>query len=157
MSEEKEIHELEGGLDAYKSKISQVNKATLTWDKDLISIGRTNRGYEVEFDAQQQWGCSPTETLRLSVAGCMGIDMVSFLKKMKCEIKTYKMDIMGERNPTPPQYYTSMEMIISVTGTGLTEKKLERAISLSHEKYCSAYHTLRKDMKLKVDYTYENV
>ncbi|HSB33770.1 MAG TPA: OsmC family protein [Nitrospirota bacterium] len=157
MSEEKEVRELDQSLDAYKSKISHVNKATLTWDKELIFIGRTNRGYEIEFDAQQQWGCSPTESLLLSVAGCMGIDMVSFLQKMKCEIKSYKMDIVGERNPTPPQYYTSMEMIISVKGTGLTDKKLERAISLSHEKYCSVYHTLRKDMKMKVDYTYENV
>lgn len=157
MSEEKEVKELDQSLDAYKSKISHVNKATLTWDKELIFIGRTNRGYEIEFDAQQQWGCSPTESLLLSVAGCMGIDMVSFLQKMKCEIKSYKMDIVGERNPTPPQYYTSMEMIISVKGTGLTDKKLERAISLSHEKYCSVYHTLRKDLKMKVDYTYENV
>ncbi len=157
MSESKEIKELEESLEVYKSKVSQVNKATLTWDKDLVFVGRTNRGYELEFDAQQQWGCSPTESLLLSVAGCMGIDMVSFLKKMKVEIKSYKMDIVGERNPTPPQYYTSMEMIISVTGAGLTAKKLERAISLSHDKYCSVYHTLRKDMKMKVDFTFENV
>ncbi len=157
MSGEMETKELETSLDNYKAKIQNVNKATLTWDKDLIFVGRTQRGYEVEYDAQQQWGCSPTETLLLSVAGCMAIDMVSFLKKMKCEIKTYKMDIVGERNPTPPQYYTSMEMIISVNGTGLTDKKLERAISLSHEKYCSVYHSLRKDMKMKVDYTFENV
>ncbi len=157
MSVEKETKELETSLGDYKSKIQHVNKATLTWDKDLIFVGRTQRGYEVEYDAQQQWGCSPTETLLLSVAGCMAIDMVSFLKKMKCEIKTYKMDIVGERNPTPPQYYTSMEMIISIIGTGLTDRKLERAISLSHEKYCSVYHSLRKDMKMKVDYTFENI
>ncbi len=157
MAEEMEVKELDSSLEGYKSKIQQVNKATLTWDKELIFVGRTQRGYEVEYDAAQQWGCSPTETLLLSVAGCMGIDMVSFLKKMKCEIKTYKMDIVGERNPVPPQYYTSMEMIISVTGSGLTAKKLERAISLSHEKYCSVYHSLRKDMKMKVDYTFENV
>ena len=157
MSEELELKDLNESLDAYKSKISQVNKATLTWDKDLIFVGRTNRGYEVEYDAQQQWGCSPTETLLLSVAGCMGIDMVSFLKKMKVEIKSYKMDIVGERNPTPPQYYTAIEMIIAVTGSGLTAKKVERAISLSQDKYCSVYHSLRKDMKVKVDYTFENV
>lgn len=157
MSESKEIKELEESLDAYKSKVSQVNKATLTWDKDLVFVGRTNRGYEVEYDAQQQWGCSPTETLLLSLAGCMAIDMVSFIKKMKVEIKSYKMDIMGERNPTPPQYYTSIEMVISITGTGLTAKKIERGISLSQEKYCSVYHSLRKDLKVKVDYTFENV
>jgi putative redox protein len=157
MMEEKEITELDGSLDEYKSKISHVNKATLTWDKDLIFTGRTNRGYEVEYDAQQQWGCSPTETLLLSVAGCMGIDMMSFLKKMKCDIRSYKMDIVGERNITPPQYYTAIEMIVSVTGTGLTKKKLERAISLSQDKYCSVYHSLRKDMKVKVDYSFTNV
>jgi putative redox protein len=156
MSEEKDAAELEGSLESYKSKISQVNKATLTWDRELIFMGRTNRGYEIEFDAAQQWGCSPTESLLLSVAGCMGIDMVSFLKKMKCEIKAYKMDIMGERNPTPPQYYTSIEMIITVTGSGLTAKKIERAISLSQEKYCSVYHSLRKDLRVKVDYTFDN-
>jgi putative redox protein len=156
MSEEKDGAQLDGSLDAYKSKISQVNKATLTWDKELIFVGRTNRGYEIEFDAAQQWGCSPTESLLLSVAGCMGIDMVSFLQKMKCGIRSYKMDILGERNPTPPQYYTSIEMVISVTGSGLTAKKLERAISLSQEKYCSVYHSLRKDITVKVDYTFEN-
>ena len=157
MSEEQETKALDEGLDSYKSKISQVNKATLTWDRELIFVGRTNRGYEVEYDAAQQWGCSPTETLLLSVAGCMGIDMVSFLQKMKCDIRTYKMDIIGERNPTPPQYYTSIEMIINVTGGNLTPKKIERAISLSQDKYCSVYHSLRKDMKVKVDYTFENV
>ncbi len=156
MSEEKEVKELDEALGEYKSKILQVNKATLTWDRDLIFIGRTMRGYEVEYDAQQQWGCSPTETLLLSVAGCMAIDMVTFLKKMKCEIKSYKMDIMGERNPTPPQYYTSIDMVISVSGTGLTAKKIERAISLSHDKYCSVYHSLRKDIKVKVDYAFES-
>lgn len=157
MSDAKEIKDFDESIDAYKSKISQVNKATLTWDKELIFVGRTNRGYEVEYDAAQQWGCSPTETLLLSVAGCMGIDMVSFLQKMKAEIKSYKMDIVGERNPTPPQYYTSIEMIISVKGSGLTPKKLERAISLSQDKYCSVYHSLRKDMKVKVEYAFENV
>ena len=157
MSEEKEIKECESTLETYKTKVSQVNKATLTWDKDLIFVGRTNRGYEVEYDAQQQWGCSPTETLLLSVAGCMGIDMVSFLKKMKCEITSYKMDIMGERNPTPPQYYTSIDMVITMAGSGLTAKKIERAIALSQEKYCSVYHSLRKDMKVKVEYVFESV
>ncbi len=157
MPDELEVKELDKSLDEYKSRIQQVNKATITWDRDLIFIGRTQRGYEVEYDAQQQWGCSPTETLLLSIAGCMAIDMVSFLKKMKCEIKSYKMDIIGERRPAPPQYYTAVEMIIQLKGAGLTPKKVERAISLSQEKYCSVYHSLRKDMQVKVDYTYENV
>ena len=157
MPEEKEMTELEGSLDAYKSGIPPVVKATLTWDKDLVFTGRTDRGYEIEFDAAQQWGCGPTESLLLSVAGCMGIDMVSFLRKMRCEVKTYRMDLTGARNPTPPQRYLSIAMTIAVTGKGLTQRKLERALSLSREKYCSVQHSLRPDLAVTVGLTFENV
>jgi putative redox protein len=157
MSDEKEMAQLEGSLECYKSRIAPVNKATLTWDRDLVFVGRTDRGYEIEFDAAQQWGCSPTESLLLSAAGCMAIDVVSFLRKMRCEIKSYRMDLLGQRNPTPPQRYTSIEMVIGVTGSGLTQRKLERAVSLSREKYCSVYHSLRPDMQVKVDFTFQNL
>lgn len=157
MPEEKEMTELEGSLDAYKSGIPPVVKATLTWDKDLVFTGRTDRGYEIEFDAAQQWGCGPTESLLLSLAGCMGIDMVSFLRKMRCEVKTYRMDLTGARNPTPPQRYLSIAMTIAVTGKGLTQRKLERALSLSREKYCSVQHSLRPDLAVTVGLTFENV
>jgi hypothetical protein len=44
MAEDKDIDALEGSLDVYKTKVAQVNKATLTWDKELIFVGRTQRG-----------------------------------------------------------------------------------------------------------------
>ncbi len=157
MAEDREMAETEPSLEGYKAKIAPVTKATLTWNRDLIFTGQTAQGHEIEFDAAQQWGCGPTESLLLSVAGCMGIDMVSFLQKMRCQIKTYRMDLAGQRNPTPPQRYTSIEMTIAVTGSGLTQRKLERAISLSREKYCSVYHSLRPDMAVKVDFTFQNL
>lgn len=146
---------LEESLKGYKEKISPVVKATLSWDRDLIFVGRTNEGYEIEFDAHVQWGCKPTDALLLSLAGCMGIDVVMFLQKMKVEIANFKMDIIGERNPTPPQYFKAVEMILNIAGKNLDPKKVERAISLSHEKYCSVYNSLRKDMDVKVKYILE--
>ncbi|MBI3591966.1 MAG: hypothetical protein HY099_00495, partial [Nitrospirae bacterium] len=71
---EKERDTLEESLKGYKGKISPVVKATLAWDRELIFVGRTNEGYEIEFDAHVQWGCKPTDALLLSLAGCMGID-----------------------------------------------------------------------------------
>lgn len=62
------------------------------------------------------------------------------------------MDVEGEKNPTPPQYYTAMKIIIHLSGEGIDDKKVQRAISLSQEKYCSVYHSLRKDLKFSVDY-----
>ncbi|HEU4384276.1 MAG TPA: OsmC family protein [Anaeromyxobacteraceae bacterium] len=157
MSDDKEWKELEGSLPAYKAKVAPVDTAVLAWSRDLVFTGATSRGYEIEFDGAQQWGCSPTESLLLSAAGCMAIDMVSFLRKMRCEIKSYRMDLTGRRNPTPPQRYHAIEMKIAVTGSGLTERKLERAVSLSREKYCSVYHSLRPDLELTVTFSFENV
>ena len=143
---------LEKSLQGYKEKILPLNKGTLTWEKELIFQGRTQRGYEIDFDAQVQWGCTPTESLLMSVAGCLAIDVVSFLQKMKCVISKFKIDVSGERNPVPPQYYKYIEMVIHVSGENLTPKKLDRVISLSQQKYCSVYHSLRKDLEVKVSY-----
>lgn len=156
MPEERETGELEGSLAGYKAKIAPVSKATLAWDRDLVFTGQTAQGYEIAFDAAMQDGCSPTESLLLSLAGCMAIDMVSFLRKMRCEIRSYRMDLTGTRNPTPPQRYNAIAMTIAVKGSGLTERKLERAVSLSRDKYCSVHHSLRPDLAVTVGYTFEN-
>ncbi len=144
--------ELKESLKGYKKKITPVTKGTLTWERELIFVGRTQRGYEIEFDAEIQWGCAPTESLLLSLAGCMGIDVVSFLTKMKVKLENFKIEIIGERNPTPPQYYKAIEMILHISGENITTKQIERAISLSQEKYCSVYHSLRKDLRVTTRY-----
>ena len=153
---EAEKDELEQSLGGYKEKIVPINKATLTWDKELIFVGRTQEGYEIDFDAHVQWGCKPTDALLLALAGCMGIDIVMFLQKMRIRLASFKIDIVGERNPTPPQFYKAIEMILNIAGKDLDPKKIERAIKLSHEKYCSVYNSLRKDMDVKVRYVLEN-
>jgi len=145
--------ELKESLTGYKEKVAPITKGTLTWDKELIFVGRTQRGYEIEFDAEIQWGCAPTESLLLSLAACMGIDVVSFLQKMRANLKSFKLDITGERNPTPPQYYKAIEMVLHISGEHITQKQVERAVALSQEKYCSVYHSLRKDLKVSVKYT----
>ncbi len=150
--EEKDVTGLDRSLGGYKEEIPTVNKSTITWEKELIFHGRTQRGEEIDYDASFQWGCSPTETLLLSIGGCLAIDVVSFLQKMRCEISTFRMDLSGERKPDPPQYYKSVELVMHISGENITEKKVERAIALSQEKYCSVYHSLRHDIEVKVIY-----
>lgn len=147
-----EKDELRESLTGYKEKVAPVTKGTLTWERELIFLGRTQRGYEIDFDAEIQWGCAPTESLLLSLAGCMGIDVVSFLLKMKATLKNFKIEIIGERNPAPPQYYRAIEMILHVSGENISPKNVERAVALSQEKYCSVYHSLRKDLSVSVKY-----
>jgi putative redox protein len=143
-------------LSGYKEQILPVNKARLTLQRDLYFVGTTQRGYEVEYDVKYEEGCSPTETFLLSIAGCISIDVVHMLRKMRCEIIEYEMTAEGARNPTPPQRYTSVDLMIHVSGKGITPKKIDRAIELSLTKYCSVYHSLRKDIAVNVKYEIED-
>lgn len=147
--------DLKEEMEGYKAKISSTMKATVAWDRDLIFVATTPQGYELEFDADAQWGCKPTESLLMSLGGCMAIDIVSILKKMRMEIVRFRMDLTGERNPDPPQFFKSVDMVLHLTGRNLDSRKIERAISLSREKYCSVYNSLRPDMDLKVRHIIE--
>jgi putative redox protein len=91
----------------------------------------------------------------MSLPGCLAIDIVSFLQKMRVEIQKFEIEATGERNPTPPQYYKAVNMVVHISGKGVTPKKLDRVIALSQEKYCSVYHSLRKDMAVKISYVIE--
>ena len=142
-------------LQGYKAKITPLTKATLTWSRDLVFTGATPQGYEIEFDAEAQWGCKPTEALLLSLGACMAIDIVSILKKMRMDISRFRIDISGERNPDPPQYFTAVEMTLHLAGQNLEGGRVERAIALSREKYCSVYNSLHPDLDLKVLYILE--
>lgn len=148
---------VDSALQDYKAKILPVNKARLRLERDLYFIGTTQRGYEVEFDVRYEEGCSPTETLLLSLAGCLSIDVVHILRKMRCEIKDYEISAEGTRRADPPQHYTSFDLIIRIAGQGITPKKIDRAIALSREKYCSVYHSLRPDIQVNVKYEIEDV
>jgi putative redox protein len=139
----------------YKAAITPTTRATLTWSRDLVFEGRTPQGYDLDFDAEAQWGCKPTESLLLSLGGCMAIDIVSILKKMRMEISRFEMDLTGERNPEPPQYFRSVEMVFRLAGRNLDPRKIDRAISLSRQTYCSVFNSLRPDLDLKVGYVLE--
>ena len=142
-------------LQGYKAKITPTTRATLTWSRDLVFVGTTPQGYELELDAEAQWGCKPTEALLMSLGGCMAIDIVAILKKMRMDISRFRIDIAGERNPDPPQYFKAVEMVFHLAGPNLNSSKIDRAIALSRDKYCSVYNSLRPDLTLTVRYTLE--
>ena len=154
--EEKSSVSLEEEMEGWKNHVPGESKGFLTWENNFVFTARI-RGYEYEYDAQSMEGCWPTDTLLMSVAACLAIDVLMFLKKMRADINSFEVETSGKRNPTPPQYFKSIELHINVSGSGLTPKKLDRAISLSQEKYCSVYHSLRKDMEVKVSYNINEI
>jgi putative redox protein len=144
-----------GPIPGYKEQIDPVVKATLRWDRDLVFTGSTPQGYDIEFDANAQWGCKPTEALLLSLAACLGIDIVMILQKMRAPLKSFRMELTGLRNPTPPQYYRAVDIVLYLGGKGLEPARVDRAVSLSRATYCSVFNSLRKDLELTVRYELE--
>ena len=144
--------EAEIKLDDYKQKINTDLELKLELEKDLIFHASTRRGYEIDYDAQGEWGCMPTESLLASIAACMAIDVVAILRKMRAEVSGFKIEAKAERNADPPQYIRAVHLMMRVKGKGLNENKIQRAVSLSKDKYCSVYHSLRRDLEQTVGY-----
>ncbi len=139
-----------------KSDAPVVNKATLTWERERVFTSTTPRGYDLEFDAANEWGCMPVESLMMSLAGCLAIDVVTILQKMRCPPEKFTMDMEGERTAEPPQRYTKIRMKLRLAGDGITEDKVRQAIKLSEEKYCSVHHTLRPDLEVETTFELES-
>ena len=142
-------------LEGYKDHVDRDMEARLEWDRDLIFTATTRRGYDMEFDANVQMGCMPLEGLLLSLAGCMAIDVVSILNKMRCPLSSMSMKIRGTRSETPPQRLLSAVLELFLKGENLEEEKVRRAVSLSSEKYCSVRHSLREDIDVEVKFHIE--
>ncbi len=98
-------------------------------------------------DGNRQAGLSPMESLLASLGGCMGIDVVMILRKMRCELESMQIRVLGQRNDHPPRYFNQLELEFVIRGQ-LTEKQANRAIDLSFEKYCSVFHSLRSDIQI---------
>jgi len=142
-------------VEGYKEHVEADMEARLEWEQDLYFTATTQRGYDMEFDAKIQMGCMPLEGLLLSLAGCMAIDVVSILQKMRCPLSSMSMKIHGKRSEAPPQRLRSVVLELFLKGDDIAEAKVQRAVSLSAEKYCSVRHSLREDIDIQTVYHIE--
>lgn len=107
-------------------------------------------GHRVTVDSESDTslGPSPRKLMLLSLAGCTGMDVVSILKKMKVELNDLKITVEGELMEEHPRYYKTMHVIYEFTGYELPADKLERAVELSEERYCSVRALYTKAIKV---------
>ena len=95
---------------------------------------------------------SPVQALLLALAGCTAADIVDILGKMRVSMSGLEVRVEGDRNAEAPRYFKAIRMRYVVRGLVAEDKpKLERAVQLSHEKYCSVLHSLRQDIQISSD------
>lgn len=116
-------------------------------------VAETGSGHAFVMDGAPEGGGHnlgprPMETVLAGTGGCTAYDVVVILKKSGQDITGCEVRLSSERAPTDPKVFTSIHMRYVVTGRGLDRNKVERAIKLSAEKYCSATAILSSSAKI---------
>jgi putative redox protein len=126
-------------------------RVEVVWDEGLRFEGRGRGGVPVVLDGDSVAGPSPTETLLMGLAACMGADVVDILKKMRVPLEALSVRAEGDRRPEPPRRYTAIRLTYETRGVpGQDADKLQRAVELSRDKYCSVLHTLRPEVDVEI-------
>ncbi len=123
---------------------------SLSWDGDLRFNTITN-GVALSIDGQSKTGPSPVQALALALAGCMAVDVADIVIKGRHPLRTLTADLTAERAPEPPSRFTAVALHFRVGGD-VPPHAVERAIALSHEKYCSVWHSLRQDIGFETSF-----
>jgi putative redox protein len=134
-------------------------KISLTRQNDNYHMRAENEsGNTIEMDGSpkiggENLGARPMEVLLMSLAGCSSIDVISILKKMKQEVKSYNVEVEADRDADKiPSLFTDIHLKYIVEGENLDASKVERAIQLSAEKYCSVSKILEPTAKISWSY-----
>ncbi|MGH7475059.1 MAG: OsmC family protein [Longimicrobiales bacterium] len=113
-------------------------------------------GPAVALDGDGQSAVSPVQAALLSLAACTAADVVEILGKMRLPLDGLAVWVEGDRAAEPPRRFTRVRLVYEVAGVDAAdEPKVQRAVALSHEKYCSVLHTWRGDIEIETEIVLE--
>ncbi len=132
-------------------------KARVKWIENVSFLGESGSGHAVLMDGPPEGGGRnlgprPMEMLLLGAGGCTAYDVVAILKKSRQDMTDCSVEIEAERASEDPKVFTKIHFHFVVKGKSLKPAQVERAISLSAEKYCSASIMLGKTAAITHDF-----
>ncbi|MBU2649995.1 MAG: OsmC family protein [Bacteroidetes bacterium] len=127
-------------------------KIDCTWKEGMAFEANTG-GFKIMLDAEeavggQNLGPRPKPLTLVSLAGCTGMDVISILKKMRIEPEYFNVEVEGNLTEEHPKYYDKIHLRYVFRGKDLPLDKLEKAISLSQDRYCGVSALLSKGAEL---------
>lgn len=124
-------------------------KATVKWANDELFIGHSESGHSIVMDANNgALAPSPLENVLISLGGCSSVDVVSILQKAKQKVSDCFVEISATRVDTVPKLFSDIHLKFVIIGDDVKEKHVERAVSLSADKYCSVALMLNKSVNI---------
>lgn len=139
-------------------------QARLKWVENAALVAESGSGHAVVVDGSAEvggrnLGARPMELMLLSVGSCSAMDVIHILNKARQPFTDLSVSVDGVRAETDPKVFTDITLHFVVTGRGLNEAQVRRAVELSAEKYCSASIMLKRsgvDVRHTVEIRAEN-
>lgn len=136
------------------SEAAPVVSVDLEWRGGLRFAGRSG-DVELTMDSPGVPGApSPVQALAFALAGCMAMDVAVVLTKSRLPVSSLRVRLDAERAATDPRRLVGASLHFTVKGA-VPPERMDRALTLSREKYCSVWNSLRPDIELRTSYTIE--
>ena len=131
-------------------------KVTLKHVENMQFKASTESGHDITLDASpdhggENAGARPMETVLVGLGGCSAIDVMLILKKSRQQVTDCEIEIQAERADAIPAVFSKIHVSFILTGDNLDSKKVNRAVALSMEKYCSVTRMLEKTADMTFD------
>ena len=130
---------------------------SVEWIDGMLMVGKSDSGHAIVMDGPpeiggENLGVRPMEMLLLGMTGCTMIDVVSTLKKMREDVVDCQTQVSADRSEEYPKVFTNIHVHFVLRGKQLNPLKVDKAIKLSAEKYCSASIMIGKTAIITHDY-----
>ncbi|MGC6430379.1 MAG: OsmC family protein [Jejuia sp.] len=130
-------------------------KVSTKWLGEMRFESTNPSGHNLFIDAGEEnggkgEGYRPKALLLSGLAGCSGLDVAALIKKMKLDVDDFNIEVEANLTDEHPKYYDKVAMYFHFYGSNLNEKKLQRAVDLSVEKYCGVMEMFRQFSELDI-------
>lgn len=135
--------------------------ARVTWSKGLSFTGEAESGFRVPLGGDPSVGGAddglrPMELIAIGIAGCTAMDVISILTKKRQHVSAFEVLLHARRAQDHPKVFTEISIEYVVSGQGIDETAVQRAIQLSEERYCPAIAMFRNVVPLSLTYRLED-
>lgn len=132
------------------------NIITTEWKGNMVFESDNPSNDKLFIDSSEEFGGTnsglrPKALMLSALAGCSGLDVVSLLKKMKVDLKDFKIITTGELTDEHPKYYHAVKVDYHFYGKELNEKKINKAVNLSIERYCGVFEMFKHFAKMSTE------
>ena len=129
-----------------------LRQVRLRWTGEgLVFRGGPDDGVQITVDSDGAEGQTPMQLLLMALGSCMAVDVRMILEKSRVPVESLEVEAVGLRAPEPPRRYLSLDLVYRVAGPSEGDRaRLQRAVDLSRDKYCSVLHSLDPGIELRI-------